>query len=160
MSEGPHWKMRCAVAPFYIHTYIEREQYHTYHDEYVPFPSFLQLRIYQKVFRCLTHLLSCFAKLLMMLLKYICKICVNYEVLHIKAQDYVDLLTHPSSNFNAQSVQICCQYDISTTATVTHGQATPSEQFFLELQKKLSDYYINFETNINFDKIIFFSSIS
>ena len=45
------------------------------------------------------------------------------------------------------------------TATVTHGQVTPSEQFFLELQKKLSDYYINFETNINFDKIIFFSSI-
>ena len=47
----------------------------------------------------------------------------------------------------------------SITAMVTHGQATPSEQFFLELQKKLSDYYINFETNINFDKIIFFSSI-
>ena len=36
----------------------------------------------------------------------------------------------------------------STTATVTHGQVSPSEQFFLELQKKLSDYYINFQTNI------------
>ena len=46
------------------------------------------------------------------------------------------------------------------TATVTHGQVSASEQFFLELQKKLSDYYINFETNITFDKIIFFSSIS
>ena len=28
---------------------------------------------------------------------------------------------------------------VYTTATVTHGQVTPSEQIFFELQKKLTD---------------------
>ena len=50
------------------------------------------------------------------------------------------------------------------TATVTHGQVTPSEQFFLELQKNPSDYYINFQTNIQmknfFYKSCFYIKVS
>ena len=47
-------------------------------------------------------------------------------------------------NFQVQDNELL----VVPTATVTQEQVTPSEQFFFELQKKLTDYYINFQTNI------------
>ena len=60
-------------------------------------------------------------------------------------KDFFDNFEQWLPNFQVQDNELL----VVPTATVTQEQVTPSEQFFFfELQKKLTDYYINFQTNI------------